>query len=175
MSRLIHLSDLHFGKDRPDLLAPLLSAVNGYDPDLVIISGDLTQRAREKEYRAARAFIDRINAPVLSVPGNHDIPLHRPFTRFLTPWRYYRYWIDRDLTPVHEGPDFIAVGINTVDRFKWQTGKLGLRRLRRACRALSRGGENTLRIAVCRHRRIVTPANYSIYYSFLPSLSARIP
>ena len=85
MSRLIHLSDLHFGKDRPDLLTPLLESVNAFDPDLVIISGDLTQRAREKEYRAARAFIDRINAPVLSVPGNHDIPLHRPFTRFLTP------------------------------------------------------------------------------------------
>ncbi|MBD83468.1 MAG: phosphodiesterase, partial [Oceanibulbus sp.] len=135
MSRLIHLSDLHFGKDRPDLLMPLLEAVNGYDPDLVIISGDLTQRAREKEYRAARAFIDRINAPVLSVPGNHDIPLHRPFTRFLAPWRYYRRWIHHDLTPVHEGADFVAVGINTVDRFKWQTGKLGLRRLGRACRA----------------------------------------
>jgi 3',5'-cyclic AMP phosphodiesterase CpdA len=151
MRGLIHLSDLHFGKDRPDLLMPLLEAVNGYDPDLVIISGDLTQRAREKEYRAARAFIDRINAPVLSVPGNHDIPLHRPFTRFLAPWRYYRRWIHHDLTPVHEGADFVAVGINTVDRFKWQTGKLGLRRLGRACRALSRGGKNTLRIAVCHH------------------------
>ncbi|NUH66895.1 metallophosphoesterase [Sulfitobacter sp. S0837] len=151
MSRLIHLSDLHFGKDRPDLIVPLLNAVNGYAPDLVIISGDLTQRAREKEYRAARAFIDRVNAPVLSVPGNHDIPFHRPFTRFFAPWRYYRQWIARDLTPVHHGGDYVAVGINTVDRFKWQTGRLAGRRLRRACSALSGGAKETLRIAVCHH------------------------
>lgn len=151
MSRLIHLSDLHFGKDRPDLITPLLDAVNGYAPDLVIISGDLTQRAREKEYRAARAFIDRIKAPVLCVPGNHDIPFHRPFTRFLAPWRYYRHWIARDLTPSHQGGDYIAVGINTVDRFKWQAGRLTSRQLRRACAALSAGSETALRIAVCHH------------------------
>jgi len=151
MSRLIHLSDLHFGKDRPDLIVPLLDAVNGYAPDLVIISGDLTQRAREKEYRTARAFIDRIRAPVLCVPGNHDIPFHRPITRFLAPWRYYKRWINANLTPVDVGGDYLVVGINTVDRFKWQTGRLSARRLRRACASLSGGTENALRIAVCHH------------------------
>lgn len=151
MSRVIHLSDLHFGKDRPDLLRPLLAAVNDQSPDLVVISGDLTQRAREKEYRAARAFIDRITSPVLCVPGNHDIPVHRPLTRLVAPWRYYRRYIGRDLTPVHRGADFLAVGINTVDRFKWQTGRLSRGRLRRACRSLSDAAEGALRIAVCHH------------------------
>ena len=59
-TRLIHLSDLHFGRDRPELMRPLLDAVNGLSPDLVAISGDLTQRAFDSQFRAARAFIDRI-------------------------------------------------------------------------------------------------------------------
>tara|TARA_R110002049_G_scaffold44333_6_gene130256 strand:+ start:115602 stop:116408 length:807 start_codon:yes stop_codon:yes gene_type:complete len=151
MSRLVHLSDLHFGKDRPDLLAPLLQAVNGFSADLVIISGDLTQRAREREYIAARQFIDQIKAPVLSVPGNHDIPVHRPFTRFFRPWRYYRRQISRDLTPVYQGDDFIAVGMNTVDRFKWQTGRVGWSGLRRACAAFGTATTGQLRVLITHH------------------------
>lgn len=83
MSRIIHLSDLHFGKDRPDLLGPLEDSVNGLNAELVVISGDLTQRARNHQFAAARDFIDKIKAPVLTVPGNDDILLHRPLTRSL--------------------------------------------------------------------------------------------
>ncbi|MFD2738364.1 metallophosphoesterase family protein [Sulfitobacter aestuarii] len=151
MSRLIHLSDLHFGKDRADLLEPLLGSVNESRPDLVAISGDLTQRAREREYRAARAFVDRIEAPVLSVPGNHDIPVHRPATRFLWPWRYYKRWIDSDLTPVHRRADCLVVGVNTVDRFRWQTGRLSHSRARRACAALRQAEPGMAKVIVAHH------------------------
>ena len=74
MRRIAHLSDLHFGRDRPELLDPLVEAVNDLSPDLAAISGDLTQRARPAQFRAARDFIDRLEAPVLAVPGNHDVP-----------------------------------------------------------------------------------------------------
>ncbi len=151
MTRLLHLSDLHFGKDRPDLLAPLLDSIAELAPDLVAISGDLTQRAREREYRDARAFIDRIAAPVLSIPGNHDIPIHRPMTRVFAPWHYYRKWIATDLTPVIETEDAIVVGLNTVDRFRWQTGRMSMNRVRKACAAMQNGPEGKLRVLVAHH------------------------
>ena len=151
MSRLLHLSDLHFGRDREDLLEPLLTAVNGLGADLVAISGDLTQRARQREYEKARAFIDRIAAPVLSVPGNHDIPLHRPLTRLFAPWRYYRRWIDTNLEPVFSTDVMAVVGVNTVNRYAWQSGHLGPARLARACRALDAAGGGRLRIIVAHH------------------------
>ena len=151
MSRIIHLSDLHFGKDRPDLLEPLLDAVNGLSANLVAISGDLTQRARATEFASARKFIDQLGAPVLCVPGNHDLPIHRPLTRFFLPWRYFRKFISSDITPVHEGSDYAVIGINTVDRLSWQTGRMSGRRIRKACRALTAVADGKARILVAHH------------------------
>ena len=151
MSRVIHLSDLHFGKDRPDLLEPLISCVNDVSPDLVVISGDLTQRAREGQFKEARDFIDRISAKVLSVPGNHDVSLHRPFRRFFWPWRSYRKWIDQDLTPNFENDEMIVVGINSVDRFSWQTGRLTAERINHACDAMDGAPASKARVLVVHH------------------------
>ncbi len=151
MTRIVHLSDLHFGKDREDLLEPLLASIAALSPDLVAISGDLTQRAREREYIAAGRFIDRITAPVLVVPGNHDVPVHRPFTRFLMPWRYYRKYIDANLTPIFEDDAALVVGVNTVDRFSWQTGRLSGRRISRTCAALAEAPRHKARILVAHH------------------------
>jgi 3',5'-cyclic AMP phosphodiesterase CpdA len=151
MTRIVHLSDLHFGKDRPDLVGPLLESLEALKPDVVAISGDLTQRAREREYRAASAFIARVPAPVLCIPGNHDIPIHRPMTRFVRPWRYYRRWIAKDLTPRMETEDAVIVGLNTVDRFRWQTGRMSAGRVRRACNAMSSASVEKLRVLVAHH------------------------
>jgi 3',5'-cyclic AMP phosphodiesterase CpdA len=151
MSRIVHLSDLHFGKDRPDLLEPLLEAVNRLSADMVAISGDLTQRARATEFASARRFIDRVEAPVLCVPGNHDVPIHRPLTRFFLPWRYFKKFIARDLTPVHEGLDYTVIGVNTVDPLSWQTGRMSDRRIRKACRALEGVDDHKARILVAHH------------------------
>ncbi|APE45159.1 phosphodiesterase [Sulfitobacter alexandrii] len=151
MTRLVHLSDLHFGKDRVDLIQPLLTALDLLRPDHVAISGDLTQRARRREYESARRFIDKIAAPVLCIPGNHDIPIHRPFTRFLWPFRHYRSHISRDLTPTVETPEMVMVGLNTVDRFRWQAGRLSASRLRRACSAMGAAPAHKLRVLVAHH------------------------
>ena len=151
MSTLIHLSDLHFGKDRPDLLEPLVERVNVLAPDLVVISGDLTQRAREEQFKEARDFIKKINARVLSVPGNHDVSLHRPFRRFFWPWRSYKKYIDQDLTPSFENDEMIVVGINSVDRFSWQTGRLTAERINHACDAMDHAPDGKTRILVVHH------------------------
>ncbi|WP_138935477.1 metallophosphoesterase family protein [Roseovarius arcticus] len=136
MRRVVHLSDLHFGRDRPELLAPLITAVNALEPDLVAISGDLTQRAKSVQFRAALAFLECLQAPVLVVPGNHDIPLHNPFARIVRPWRQYRSHISPQLEPSFRDDELIVLGINTVNRFTHQSGRVSLRALARIERAL---------------------------------------
>ena len=89
MRTLVHLSDLHFGRVDAELIEPLLVSVADAKPDLVVISGDLTQRARKRQFEAARAFLDRLPRPRIVVPGNHDVPLYRVWERFLSPLGKY--------------------------------------------------------------------------------------
>ena len=151
MRRLVHLSDLHFGRERPDLVGPLLEAIGALAPDLVAVSGDLTQRAREREFRAAHGFLDAVPAPVLVVPGNHDVPLHLPVRRLVVPWRGWRRWIGSELEPTHEDAAMTVVGVNSVDPLSWQTGRLSRRGLTRACERLGRGADPRVRVIVAHH------------------------
>lgn len=148
--RIIHLSDLHFGRARPELLRPLIDEVNTLAPDLVAISGDLTQRARSAQFREARDFIEALKAPVLVVPGNHDIPLHNPVGRILRPWRNYHRIIDTDLEPEYSDDGMVVLGVNTVNRFAHQSGSFSRAALARAEQAFKEAGART-RIIVAHH------------------------
>ncbi len=141
MGRLIHISDLHFGRTRPELLRPLIARLNELEADLIAISGDLTQRARSSQFRAARAFLDRLETPTLVVPGNHDVPLEHLIERVLFPYRRYRKWIGRELEPCFETDDMAVVGLNTVNPLAWQRGRVprhAANRVRRAFHGESR-------------------------------------
>ncbi len=151
MRRLVHLSDLHFGRDRPELLGPLLAAVNALSPDLVAISGDLTQRARHAQFQAARDFIDRIEAPVLVVPGNHDVPLHNLLGRLITPWRRYRRWISGQLQPEFRDDEMVVLGVNTVNPLAHQSGLFTRNALDRIEAAFRDAGEDRTRIILAHH------------------------
>ncbi len=151
MRRLIHLSDLHFGRDRPELLEPLLEAVNGLGADLVAISGDLTQRARDRQFAEAKDFIDRLNAPTLVVPGNHDVPLDNILVRLLNPWGRYRRFIGRDLEPEFRDDEITVIGVNTVNPLSWQRGRIARRALGRVCDAFRDEPEGRTRIVVVHH------------------------
>jgi 3',5'-cyclic AMP phosphodiesterase CpdA len=151
MRKVVHLSDLHFGRTRPELLDPMVDAVNGLGPDIVAISGDFTQRARNWQFREARAFIDRIEARCLCVPGNHDVPLDNPVLRFLAPWRRYRRWIDEELEPVHVDDEIAVVGINTADPKAWQRGVVRPRSMQRVCGRLSAAEAACMQIVVAHH------------------------
>lgn len=151
MSRLVHLSDLHFGRARPELLAPISDAVAAANPDLVVVSGDLTQRARSREFAAAREFLDGLGARWLAVPGNHDIPLYQPWDRFLKPFRKYRETIALDLEPCHEGDDYLVAGLNTVDRFAGQRGRARPSAIRRVCTLFDGGPDDRFNILVAHH------------------------
>ena len=95
MRTVVHLSDLHFGRIDPATLGPLEAAVKRLEPHAVVVSGDLTQRAKAKQFREARAFLDRLPQPQVVVPGNHDVPLYRVWERFLAPYGKFVYVSNR--------------------------------------------------------------------------------
>ena len=150
MTRIVHLSDLHYGRDRPELEQPLLDCIHGLNPDLVAISGDFTQRARVSQFERARSFLDRLHHPWMAVPGNHDTPLDNLWVRLLRPWSRYRAAIDPNLEPTHVGDDVVVVGVNTVNRFSWQRGRLSDGRIRRACTGFGDAGDRA-RIVMVHH------------------------
>jgi 3',5'-cyclic AMP phosphodiesterase CpdA len=125
MRRILHISDLHFGRTRADLVEPLVALVADLRPDLVAISGDFTQRARRSQFVEAARFLDRLSAPWLGVPGNHDISLDNPLIRVMDPWGRYRAMIHKDLSPRHEDAAICVIGLNTVNRFAHQAGRIG--------------------------------------------------
>jgi 3',5'-cyclic AMP phosphodiesterase CpdA len=114
MRTIVHLSDIHFGRVDEAVITPLIETLNRIAPDLVAISGDLTQRARSHQFRAARAFLDALPQPQIVVPGNHDVPLHNVFARFFQPLHKYRRYITDDLRPLHSDDEIAVLGVNTA-------------------------------------------------------------
>ncbi|MGR3761977.1 metallophosphoesterase family protein [Roseobacteraceae bacterium NS-SX3] len=151
MTRIAHLSDLHFGRTRAELLEPLRSAINAAACDLVVVSGDLTQRARPAQFRAAKQFLDSIDAPHLAVPGNHDVPLYNLFSRWLTPFSRYRRWFSEECEPVWSGREAAVLGLNSVSPFDWQRGRLRRGAVRGVCRKIQACGPERLAILVTHH------------------------
>jgi 3',5'-cyclic AMP phosphodiesterase CpdA len=124
MRVLVHLSDIHFGRVDVQLIEPLIQTIDAIKPNVVAVSGDLTQRARTHEFKAARAFLDSLPHPQIVVPGNHDVPLHNPFTRFLQPLDKYRRFITDDLHPVYVDEEIAVVGINTARSLTIKGGRV---------------------------------------------------
>ena len=124
MRTLVHLSDLHFGRVDEALLEPLRECVAAIGPHLVVISGDLTQRARPEQFEQARQFLDSLPGPQLVVPGNHDVPLHNVFKRFVNPLKNYKRHITGDLEPFYSDDEIAVAGINTARSFTIKDGRI---------------------------------------------------
>ena len=127
MARLIHLSDLHFGAHDPRLVEAVEERVDEEKPDLVVISGDFTQRARTEQFQEACEFLERLRDAghdVLGVPGNHDVPLYDVLRRFLSPLTRYKRYIDETLCPFHELPGVAVLGINTARSLTFKDGRI---------------------------------------------------
>lgn len=137
MIRLVQISDLHFGREDPDLLDPLRTAIDTVAPDLVVMAGDFVQRARGSQFRPAADFMTSLQRPWLGVPGNHDIPLFNLLLRVVDPFRRYRRWICNDLEPSIDLGDIQVVGLNTTDPWAHQRGRVDERDVRRIGDAIS--------------------------------------
>jgi len=127
MVHIAHLSDLHFGAHDPAVVAGAEAWLAEARPDLVVISGDFTQRARTEEYRAAAEFLDRLESQglaTLAVPGNHDVPLYDVVRRFTRPLHRYRRYIDDDLCPWFETGNVAVLGINTARSLTFKDGRI---------------------------------------------------
>jgi 3',5'-cyclic AMP phosphodiesterase CpdA len=127
VARIAHLSDVHFGAHDPEVVAGIEAWLAAERPDLVVISGDFTQRARVDQYRDAAAFLDRLEAAglkTLGVPGNHDVPLYDIVRRFTRPLHRYRRYIDDDLCPWFEDERLAVLGINTARSLTFKDGRI---------------------------------------------------
>ena len=151
MRTLVHLSDLHFGRVDKRLLAPLISTVTEINPDLVAVSGDLTQRARSQQFREARAFLDALPQPQIVVPGNHDVPLHNVFTRFARPLDKYKRHITDDLQPVYLDDEIVVVGVNTARSLTIKGGRINEDQVARVREQLCRPDDQLVKTVVTHH------------------------
>jgi 3',5'-cyclic AMP phosphodiesterase CpdA len=151
MRTIVHLSDLHFGRVNPAILAPLLSCIHEVRPTLVAISGDLTQRARSYEFAAAREFLDAIPFPQIVVPGNHDVPLRNLISRFARSLDYYKRYISADLQPFYADEEIAVAGVNTARAFTWKDGRINRWQLASLRLVLAPIGDDHTKIVVTHH------------------------
>jgi 3',5'-cyclic AMP phosphodiesterase CpdA len=151
VTRILHLSDLHFGAVDDRLLGPVLDLAARLAPDAVVISGDLTQRARRAQFAAARAFVDRLPQPVLVVPGNHDMPLGNLALRLLAPLRNYARAFGQVTEPRLDLPGAVLQGVNTADPLVWKAGRLTAASGDRLAAAFAGAAPGVFRIAVLHH------------------------
>ena len=160
MARIAHLSDLHFGAHDPRLVEAVEARVADAEPDLVVISGDFTQRARHDQFATAGQFVKRLKdagRPVLSVPGNHDVPLYDVFRRFLSPLRRYRRYIDQELCPFHALSDAAVLGINTARSLTFKDGRINEEQVAHIRSVFAKVASDMPRILVTHHPLFALP------------------
>jgi 3',5'-cyclic AMP phosphodiesterase CpdA len=160
LASIAHLSDVHFGHHDDTVVAAVETFLFERCPDLVVISGDFTQRARVAQYRLACAFVDRLEQgglDVLAVPGNHDVPLYDVVRRFARPLHRYRKYIDDDLCPYWENDELAVLGINTARSFTIKDGSVSHEQMRRIRESFAGQSQDKLRILVTHHPLFAMP------------------
>ena len=161
MTTIAHISDVHFGREDPVIVRGLLQAVADAAPDIVVVSGDLTQRARKKQFRAAKMFLQALpEVPQIVIPGNHDVSLTSLMDRAFKPFKRFKKFITPDLSPYYEDDEVAIAGINTVRLATVNDGRIKPRVVKIACEQLGGSGKNKARIVVTHHPMDVKPGNW---------------
>ena len=161
MKLLAHISDLHFGRTDPAVVEGLLADLGSLKPHLIIVSGDLTQAARRREFRAAKEFLGRLPAPYLVIPGNHDVPPVNILERFIAPFARYRHYIQPDICPSFQEADLAVLGINTARRFRWRwnwaLGSISQAQIDRVASFFGGMSDSIFKIVVTHHPFLAPP------------------
>jgi len=135
--RIAHLSDPHFGTIVPAVRDALLAELLAQPPDLILLTGDITQRARRDQFVHAREFLDALPpVPRLCLPGNHDLPLFDVITRAIKPYDHYRWYIAKDLEPTYVDERVAVLCIDATSRLRHKDGALSAQQIGRAATAL---------------------------------------
>ncbi|HMB43540.1 MAG TPA: metallophosphoesterase, partial [Luteimonas sp.] len=151
MRTIAHLSDLHFGRTDPAVLTPLVDAIAAAQPDVVAVSGDLTQRARESQFIQAREFLDRLPSPQIVIPGNHDVPLYDVMRRFAAPLARFRRHVTSDLAPFYQDDEIAIAGVNTARSLTFKGGRINAGQVEAIAERFARLPPAVLRIVVTHH------------------------
>jgi 3',5'-cyclic AMP phosphodiesterase CpdA len=152
MRTLVHLSDLHFGRLDERVPGPLLATIREIGPDVVAVSGDLTQRARSEQFKAARVFLDALpRVPQIVVPGNHDVPLYNVWARFARPLDKYRHYITHDLEPFYTDAEIAILGLNTARALTTKHGRVNRRQIARIRERLCPFSASVVKLVVTHH------------------------
>ena len=162
MPRFVHLSDLHFGAHDDRIVAAVEEEITRAAPDLVIVSGDFTQRARTEQFQEACRFLERVREAghdVIGVPGNHDVPLYDVLRRFMSPLTRYRKYIDETLCPYHQLDGAAVLGINTARSLTFKDGRINRDQIAFIRETFSRVPEGALRVLVTHHPLFALPVS----------------
>jgi 3',5'-cyclic AMP phosphodiesterase CpdA len=151
MRTIIHLSDLHFGRVDEATTGPLVRQVKALKPHLIVISGDLTQRARSKQFHEARRFLELLPQPQIIVPGNHDVPAYNLYQRIAKPLKKYRRYVSDDLMPGYVDDEIAVFGLNSTRSLTTKYGKLRKQDIAAVCGKLAQITGRVTRIVVCHH------------------------
>ncbi|GAB3281486.1 metallophosphoesterase family protein [Parahaliea aestuarii] len=151
MNTILHISDTHFGTELPRVQRALLEFSVQQSPEVILLSGDITQRARRSQFAAARQFIESLPAPVMAVPGNHDIPLFNLAARMLNPYGNYRRYLGHDLAPAFESDSLLVLGVNSSRAARHTDGEVSSEQVERVARRLRQAGAGQLRIVMQHH------------------------
>ncbi len=157
MPEILHLSDIHFGPPhRAEASESIAQWVRDAPPDLVVVSGDLTQRAKPEQFAQARQFLDQLAVPVLAVPGNHDVPQYRVWERWLAPLNAYRNHFDSDLEPIYQDERVVVVGVNSAIRSTIKDGRVTRRQRQKLAERLQSAGDRW-KVVVVHHELVPGP------------------
>jgi 3',5'-cyclic AMP phosphodiesterase CpdA len=159
-ARIAHLSDIHFGANDPKIVAATTAWLEEAQPDLVVISGDFTHRARAEQFEAASAWLNRLRADgheILAVPGNHDIPLYDVVRRFAAPLDRYKRHISNDLCPWFENEQVAVLGINTARSLTIRDGRINRSQMRMIEQRFAAVPPEKTRILVTHHPLFALP------------------
>lgn len=156
MSVLLHISDTHFGAHQPAVVDALIALAARQQPHVAVLSGDITQRARPGQFRAAKDFVDRLGIPVLAVPGNHDIALFDLWSRLTRPYAQFSRVFGSDLEPVFRSPDLLIGCVKTTRRWRHRHGEVSAAQIERVARLLGTASPQQLRLVVV-HQPAASP------------------
>jgi 3',5'-cyclic AMP phosphodiesterase CpdA len=178
MRTIAHISDIHFGRIDQEVVEGLVADLSARDPSLLVVSGDLTQRARRWQYRAAADFLARLPKPQLIVPGNHDVPLYDVIRRFFAPLQFYTRYITTDLRPIFRDDQMLVIGLNTTRAVTprlhgfWKDGAVSPAQLDELCRVMLQAPPQLFKVVVTHHPFIPAPDEdpNDIVHGALPAL-----
>lgn len=176
MSRLLHLSDTHFGTERAPVLAALEQFAHECGAQAIVVSGDITQRATADQFAAARGFLERLpKLPILVLAGNHDIPLFALWQRLLSPYRRYRRGLGlRELSPALAVGALQLIGVKSTRRRRHIDGELSARQIAEVASRLRAAPSSSLKVVVTHQPLLVDRQRdvHNVCHGAQPALKA---